>query len=321
MPPRTAAAEDANYVPGGWIPGVFAAAQLQVCCPHDTDTGTEATPDHRKYDPKYPLLLFSPGYFTSRLLYSSLAQAVASAGFTVLTLDHPYEPGIVEYPDGTSVTGPRFNLTQGDELGATWATDIRVTDVTFLLDYMGIPKYTDPKTPNALRAGVFGHSFGGATVTAAIARDLRIAGGINIDGNQHGRVVQEGFGSGAVSQAFVLWGADGHDSNGIDESWSRFWDVMHVPPRDGVWRREISVHPSTHNMYGDFGSLVDAAGVRDRLSEEAEYGIAGPLPGRRMMEIFSAYVGDFFGFVLKGKDERLLSGPSEEFPEVRFIPY
>lgn len=33
-----------------------------------------------------------------------------------------------------------------------------------------------------------------------------------------------------------------------------------------------------------------------------KYHIAGPLPGARMMEIFSAYIGDFFKVVLKGED-------------------
>lgn len=168
------------------------------------------------------------------------------------------------------MTGPRFNLTPEDELGSSWATDVRVDDLTFLLDYMGIPKYPNSDSnASTARAGVFGHSFSSAAVAAAIAKDLRIVGGINVDRTQHGRVVQQGFGSGAVLQAFVLWGADGHDSNGTDESWSRFWDMMHTPPHDEVWSKEISVHPSGHNMYGDFGSLVDAAGLRDELSEEA----------------------------------------------------
>lgn len=319
MPPCTAAVEDENYVPSGWIPGVLSAARLQVCRQTDTDTDAEET--HRECDPRYPLLIFSPGYYTSRLLYSALAQAVSSAGYTVLTLDHAYEPGIVEFSDGSSIPGGRFNLTPDDIPGATWATDVRAADVTFLLDYMGIPKYPDLKGPDAVRAGVFGHSFGGATTAVAISKDLRIAGGINLDGSQFGRVVQDGFGSGAVPQAFVLWGTDGHDSNGLDTTWTQFWDMMHTPPHDEVWSREITVHPSTHNMYGDFGLLADAAGVRDQLSEEAKFKIAGPLAGARMMEIFSAYVGDFFAFVLKGEDEGLFSGPSEGFPEIRFIPY
>ena len=47
-------------------------------------------------------------------------------------------------------------------------------------------------------AGVFGHSFGGAATATAIAKDVRIAGGVNLDGMQFGRVVQDGFGSNLV---------------------------------------------------------------------------------------------------------------------------
>ncbi len=46
-----------------------------------------------------PLVLFSPALGTTRLLYSALAQQVASQGYTVVTLDHPYDADIVTFLD------------------------------------------------------------------------------------------------------------------------------------------------------------------------------------------------------------------------------
>lgn len=46
--------------------------------------------------------MFSPGLSASRLLYSAQARALASYGYIVITLDHPYDALFVEFPDGTT---------------------------------------------------------------------------------------------------------------------------------------------------------------------------------------------------------------------------
>jgi hypothetical protein len=69
--------------------------------------------------PQYPLAIFSPGAGNSRLLYSGGARFLASQGFVVVTVDHPYDASIVEFPDGGVIlsaniseeTGPLEKLT------------------------------------------------------------------------------------------------------------------------------------------------------------------------------------------------------------------
>lgn len=53
----------------------------------------------------YPLAIFSPGFGNSRLTYSALAKSVASHGYIVVAVDHPYDANIVEFPDGTVIYG------------------------------------------------------------------------------------------------------------------------------------------------------------------------------------------------------------------------
>lgn len=322
MSPSFAKLEDGLLVPRGWVPGVLEAARLQSCCDRDKDDEAIAEMQ-RSYDANFPLLIYSPGGNTSRLQQSALAQAVASRGYTVVSVDHPYEVDFVEFPDGTVITGGRISFDLEDKAECAWALDVRAADISFLLDHMDIPKYS-PDRPRAPRVGVFGHSFGGAAAARTMATDLRVAGGMNLDGMQFGRVVEDGFGSGTVLQAFVLWGAVGHNSSDTgpyDPTWGQFWKNMHTPPHDSVWTKEVSLTPAVHNSFTDYSLLVDEAGVRDRLSEHAQERMAGPLEGRRTMEILAAYVGDFFGFVLKGEDEGLYKGPSGQFPEVSILPY
>ena len=64
---------------------------------------------------EYPVVIFSPGMTVSRLFSSAQAQSLASHGFTVITVDHPYESTVVEFPNGDVVYG--FNVTDAtDEL-------------------------------------------------------------------------------------------------------------------------------------------------------------------------------------------------------------
>ncbi|KAK2765797.1 hypothetical protein FQN53_006831 [Emmonsiellopsis sp. PD_33] len=326
MPPATALLEDEINVERGWVGGVFGAAQLQFCCNDDEEEDNDKNYGYgHDQGMEFPLLIFSPGGNTSRLQYSGLVREVSSAGYTVLSVDHPYETDVVEFPDGTIITGGLLNLTGLDMEDCALGVEIRSADVSFILDYMKIPKVRpgDSHDGPSRRVGIFGHSFGGATAATSLSKDLRLAGGINLDGMQFGPVNEEGFGSSKVPQAFVLWGAVGHNTTNIeyDPTWEQFWKSMHTPPHDEVWTRELSTNPSVHNSFTDYALLADAAGVRDQLGDWAKERMAGPLVGTRSMEIFHGYIRDFFAFVLKGEDEGLLKGPSEEFPEMEFIPY
>lgn len=54
----------------------------------------------------FPVAIFSPGHSVSRLLYTALARTLASRGYVVITIDHPHDADIVEFPDGTVIRGP-----------------------------------------------------------------------------------------------------------------------------------------------------------------------------------------------------------------------
>jgi hypothetical protein len=124
MPPATATFEDAALAPFGIPNGTFLQFRLQVCpplaflCPATT----------------FPVILFSPALGTSRLLYSALLQWIASAGFTVIALDHPYDADIVEFPDGALITSA--NITTDAQLAV--ALKSRVQDSSFVLDQLSL---------------------------------------------------------------------------------------------------------------------------------------------------------------------------------------
>lgn len=104
---------------------------------------------------KYPLLIFSPGYERTRLLYGALAQAIAKAGYVVVTIDHPYDADIIQYPDGKVITTDHeINITDAELVA------IRVEDVSFVLDQLSDKKIAREIVPydiDTSSVGMYGY--------------------------------------------------------------------------------------------------------------------------------------------------------------------
>jgi Platelet-activating factor acetylhydrolase, isoform II len=299
MPSVVASFEDTAFSALG-IPiphGTFARLQLPVC----TNTSSPPLSAHSSTS-CLPLLLFSPGAGNSRLLYSALASAVASSGAVVITIDHPYDANIVAFPDGSIVYGTVSDNTTTD-IDAALA--VRVADTRFVLDTALRPG-TLPLPPLLETVGMWGHSLGGATAAQAMIEDRRIGGGVNLDGSFWGSVVDMG-----VEDPFLLFAREGHNQSN-DASWASFWG------NSRGWREQLTLLNSTHGTFEDLLLLAEELGIEQELPPGTLVPLLGSLEGRRALKIIWEYVTAFFGFVLTGEGEGLLSGPSGEFPEVVF---
>ncbi|KAH8909823.1 hypothetical protein BR93DRAFT_924828 [Coniochaeta sp. PMI_546] len=317
MTPLTATSEDAIFSAWmsaynlTWPVGVLGQLELQVCCTCPTTKS-----DFRRGT--YPIVLLGAGLNTTRLFYSILAQEIASRGYTVITLDHPYETDVVEFPDGTVIYGGKVVGHENGTEQYVHALDIRTNDASFVLNELGVPFVTETDDAGKAKVGYVGHSFGGAAAAAAILNDTRVVGGVNLDGIMFGPVLNAGIGRPGIPQSFLLWGSTGHNSS-VEESWARFLEtVRRWDPEQ--WVKELSLEGSTHGSFWDAGVIADVAGWRsdERLADLVEL-FCGKLLGSRTMDVFGAYLDAFLGMTLKGESEALLSGPSEEFPEVDFL--
>lgn len=96
MPPQTTIDYGKYAADNGLPDDVFEDLQLEFC---------QISNCSRKSPKKYPVVLFSPGLTASRLLYTNQARALASYGFIVITVDHPYDATFVEFSNGTFVRG------------------------------------------------------------------------------------------------------------------------------------------------------------------------------------------------------------------------
>ncbi len=138
---------------------------------------------------RFPIVLFSPGLGGVRTQNTAWAEELASHGYVVVALDHPYDSAAVTLADGRTVhkkieaTGDRAT---DDRRAAGWAA-VRAADLRFVLTQLTRVDRGQGAGPlagrlDAGRVAVTGHSIGGAAALLAARQDRRFDAVINVDG-------------------------------------------------------------------------------------------------------------------------------------------
>ncbi|KAF2648634.1 hypothetical protein K491DRAFT_551547, partial [Lophiostoma macrostomum CBS 122681] len=242
FPPATAALEDeilASYE----FPRILSHFSLEICAPGKN----HSYPVTGGYN-EFPIVLYSPGLNTTRLFGSSIAQQIASYGFTTITIDHPYDVDVVEFPNGDVILGGRVitpTATNSSTASVEHALEIRAQDVSFVLDTLGMS--------DEQGAMMFGHSFGGAATATSMLRDKRIRAGVSLDGGMFGPVLNTSLGSAEAHQN------DGHNTTS-DGTWGQFWSALEASPYVD-YAKVMSINGSSHDSYWDLAVVADTAGL------------------------------------------------------------
>lgn len=141
----------------------------------------------------WPVLLFSPGLFMPREMYTALCADLTSRGYVVVALSAPYESGVSVLAGGTVVGQTVYPDVTGPppHPAVQRLIDIRTADTSFVLDQLSRLAKLDPHSPLAghldlHHVGIVGHSIGGATAVQAMAADRRFKVGVNLDGKLFG---------------------------------------------------------------------------------------------------------------------------------------
>jgi len=266
-----------------------------------------------------PVILYSPPSGGDRSFNTVLVQDLASRGYAVVTVDHTYSDGEVEFPDGRVARrvlpeNPSTELITADV--AEREKDMRfVLDELTALDHGANPDAGHRALPEGVRGalnlgdvGMLGMSEGGATAAATMLDDSRIKAGIDLDGTLDGPVVTAG-----LDRPFMLLSAGDH-SRDNDPSWASFWNAS------TGWKRDFQLLGSMHGSYFDgevlFPQLAGALGLTPtKLANDI-----GTINPARAIRAESTYVDAFFDLHLRHHPEHLLNGPSPRFPEMVFVP-
>lgn len=229
----------------------------------------------------YPVAIFRGGASAPVVNYSTLAEDLASHGYVVVGFDAPGRTGLVVFPDGRVVYRTRENNPElcrdercYDRLLALWTADIG-----FVLDRLAQRPYADVS-----RAGVFGHSFGGAQAAQFCADDARCKAGIDIDGLLLGTVVRTG-----IHKPFMFLLSD-HSGESGPEHDRVLADIRSVYDRLPPDSRHTVVLPgANHFGFSDDGALLKSLVLRALFR----------IDGRRQLAATAENVRAFFDAHLK----------------------
>lgn len=238
--------------------------------------------------PSYPVLVFSPGFGGMPEEYTVQIEELASHGYIVVGINHPYYSGVTLFPDGHTATVADFPSTRTEQ---RQAQTIPASDFIFTLDELEILNTNDPAGVftgrlDLARIGVFGHSLGGAAAPLAASQDKRIQAVVTEDG-------VPAFDYEPLERPVMLFASPS------------FFEMT-----------GLSEFPSLGVNYVVWSDNFEHLSFADDPIWPAPMPMIGSLDGMRTVQIVRAYVLAFFDKYLKGEDSGLLDGPSDDYPEI-----
>ncbi|MHA2141616.1 MAG: alpha/beta hydrolase family protein [Candidatus Thorarchaeota archaeon] len=248
---------------------------------------------------EFPVLFFSHGYGGVVMQNTVLMEELASHGYIVFSIGHPYESFVTAYPDGTVVYE-----TDASDLPTFLELDnsleIWANDTLFLLDQLEIAD--NPEIPDIFwdsldftRIGAFGHSFGGMTAEQVCLADARIHVGVSLDSPHFGLALELNM----TKPYMLMFGPDYGNPQMNDTVYANSENTCY-----GLY-----INGTRHHNFADvnlWSSLLKS------------FGLLGSIEGYRMLEILTRYVLAFFDTHLMGDASTLLDGPLSSYPEVTF---
>ncbi len=287
---------------------------------------------------RFPLILFSHGYAIGTESQNTVQmEELASQGFVVASIDHPYEAGAILMP-GDSLLTPRLPF---DVIGDTAAVRrmnasvarlkvardttevaalvrelyaassaletsiVRWTDDTrFVLDRLTAMSAAHEGADTLLvgrvatdRVGVYGMSFGGAAAAGFCASDARCAAGMNLDGLLYGIAGRE-----PLTRPFFF-------ASSVDNA--PLHRLMYERATGPAWM--LTVDGSNHMDYTDFARIAPRLAVRS--------GMLGGISAERMGAIMNTIAVAFFDQTLRGGAGLDATQFAARFPEATLVSH
>ena len=261
----------------------------------------------------YPVILFSHGWNGFNAQNTGQAIQLASYGYVVVGIQHPYGAVVTVFNDGTIAHNNPSALPNGapdEEYEAAAQTLVHqwADDLGYATDYLE-DQTNDPESPfykslDLSRLGVYGHSTGGGAAIQFCGTDSRCKALLGMDPFMR-PVSVEVLESGVTQLAFFMFSqrwTDDVDSRN-NQLFHKF--VSNVPEVFGV----ISIDGTAHY---DFSDLPLLSPLAPRL------GLKGPISGKRVTTIINDYLLSFFDTTLKDIPTELFEEQSQKYNEVQF---
>lgn len=248
---------------------------------------------------KYPVILFSHGY---RLGYleqnTSLMETLASNGYIVVSLAHPYEAIAAPLANGSTAryTAAAKDAFMGSDSIQEESLKIWSDDMRLVLDTL-----EELQSGDALgflagnldmdHLGIMGMSFGGSTASQVCLTDNRCHAGLTLDSPQYSAVK-----NGQLERPFLFMVS----GNGYYLERDVFESTLGPAYL-------VTIEGAEHYNFTDLTLVSPLAKT---------FNFSGPINGSQMIRIMNTYSLAFFDKHLKGLAAPVLNGISADYPEV-----
>ncbi len=261
-------------------------------------------------DATYPVLIFSHGRGGYRQHNTLEIEELASHGYIVAAIDHPYAASGVVFPDGRRVT---FDPRMTERAFVDGKVPFLAQDALFVLRQLAALNQDDPRGVLAghldlARVGIFGLSLGGEVATEACTLEPGFRACLAMDVWMPADVIAKGLRQPTmwITRDAATMRLEGWKEADVRETWDTMRGVFEQLPRDGYF---VQIPGMFHQDFSDAARLSPLTDV---------LGLTGPIDSDRAHAIVSAYTRAFFDRYLKDQPAPLLAGPSADYPEVLF---
>lgn len=276
---------------------------------------------------KFPVILFNPAWRGFKNRSTFIMQELASQGFVVIGIGHPWNASILQLHDGSIADGrnqpdlgdfksePLMNFEERMAL-ANGEIRIQTDDDKFLLDQLERLN-SDSSSPfyqhlDLTHVGTFGHSIGGSTAAELAKEDPRVISAAILDGVLDGPVGESGLPKPLLRLKANLQGLPPGSENSPDPG-------IRIRFQMGKVGEANLLH--SWETYGGYSVLIDGIGHENFddkgfFTPFSSLSGVGPLAVPRASEIINAYLTAFFKQTLKNEPQPLLASPQQPYPEV-----
>jgi predicted dienelactone hydrolase len=262
----------------------------------------------------YPVILFSHGWNGFNGQNTGQALQLASHGFVVVTVQHPYGAVVTIFDDGTiAKNNPAALPMDAPEAEYDIAADKLVNqwsgDLAYALDFM-TKQSGDSNSPffNKLdlkRVGAYGHSTGGGAAIQFCGTDPRCKSLLGQDPFM--RPVSTGvLESGVTQPAFFMFSQAWADEK--DSLNNRQFKPFYASSKNA--KGAISIDGTTHYDFSDLPLLSPLT---------PQLGLKGPINGKRVTTIVNDYLLSFFEMTLDNQNSDLFEPQIQKYSEVKAI--
>jgi len=268
----------------------------------------------------FPVVMFSPAIGGTRYQNTFQTEELASHGFVVVGIDHPYTCSNVVFPDGRhiplSVGYLDFSTPEKERETKELVTremEVRTADVRFVADTLTHWNSSDPRGRFTGRVdtgsfGIIGHSYGGAVAADICVQDSRFRAGMNLDGWMFGPAETQG-----VSRPFFFVIDDEPIPTAADLA------TPDLAQRRLNFRIKLGFDEVDHSLTAHGGYYLSVKGAAHYSYSDVplyslirRYADEGSVDPQFVLNTLNAYTVAFFNRYLYGRPEPILNQPPRQ---------